>query len=70
MILIFAATFLLLLQPSKSDKSENISDSTISESLRVNHTRTKAIMTNMERDDWPQKEIFAILGISYHSMYK
>eukprot|EP00090_Calanus_glacialis_P008308 TRINITY_DN16618_c0_g1_i2.p1 TRINITY_DN16618_c0_g1~~TRINITY_DN16618_c0_g1_i2.p1 ORF type:complete len:103 (-),score=26.67 TRINITY_DN16618_c0_g1_i2:201-509(-) len=54
--------FILLLHSTKSDKSESISHSTISASISVNHTQDKTIMNTKEREDWPQKEIFAILG--------
>ena len=56
-------TLLLLLHSTKSDKSENISHSTISASISVNHTQDKTIMNTKEREGWPQKEIFAILGM-------
>ena len=55
-------TLLLLLHSTKSEKSENISHSTISASISVNHTQDKTIMNTKDRKDWPQKEIFAILG--------
>ena len=57
---------LLHLHSTKSDKSESISHSTISASISVDHTQDKTIMTTNEREEWPQKEIFAILG-SYWS---
>ena len=63
---VLTTLLLLHLHFTKSDKSENISHSTISASISVNHTQDKTIMNTKEREDWPQKEIFAILG-SYRS---
>jgi len=52
----------IFIQPAKTDKTGNISSSTISVSIRVNNTQEKINMEDKERDDWPEKEIFAILG--------
>lgn len=52
------------IQPASAQTTGNISDSTISVSMKVNHTQDKTSMEDMEmeRDDWPEKEILAILG--------
>ena len=56
-------TLLLLLHSTKSDKSENISHSTNSVSISVNHTQDKTIMNTKEGEGWPQKEILANIGM-------
>ena len=64
MIFLFFVTpcIVIFIQPAKTDKTGNISSSTISVSIRVNNTQEKINMEDKERDDWPEKEIFAILG--------
>ena len=67
--MIYLSVLTTLLHSTKSDKSENIPHSTIGASISVNHTQDKTIMITKEREDWPQKEIFAILGSSSSSAY-
>ena len=61
--LFFVTPFLVnFIQPARTQTPGNISDSTISVSIRVNNTQDKTSMEEMEREDWPEREIFAILG--------
>ena len=64
MIFLFFVTPYIVnfIQPATAQTTGNISDSTISVSIKVNNTQDKTSMEDMERDDWPEKEIFAILG--------
>jgi hypothetical protein len=62
---VLTTLLLLLLHSTKSEKSKNISHSTTSASISVNQTQDKTIMNTKEKEDWPQKEIFAILDSFY-----